>query len=197
MFLVWIGHQVEDLYGSKEYLAYFALTSLLGGVAYTVGRRCHRKRHALAWTVGGGDGRPDPVRLALPDRHRFFFIPIWSGPGAIYALVDIAGLADGHANPAAVAVHLAGAAFAFAVSLLHAASAELDSGPTGTGHDRPPGPAAEDSGAARRAPTGASHRRFRRRGGRGGRSARSRSTNTWKPNSTRFSKRSSSMARRA
>ena len=36
IFLVWIGHQVEDLYGSKEYLAYFALTNFLGGVAYTV-----------------------------------------------------------------------------------------------------------------------------------------------------------------
>src|SRR3954451_2596075 len=35
IFLVWIGHQVEDLYGSKEYLAFFGLTTLLGGVVYT------------------------------------------------------------------------------------------------------------------------------------------------------------------
>src|SRR5687767_426164 len=35
-FLVWVGHQVEDLYGSREYLAYFVVTTLLGGIAYTV-----------------------------------------------------------------------------------------------------------------------------------------------------------------
>src|SRR5262249_13969204 len=35
VFLVWIGHQVEDLYGSKEYLAFFVMTNLIGGVAYT------------------------------------------------------------------------------------------------------------------------------------------------------------------
>src|SRR6476469_6478020 len=35
VFLVWIGHQVEDLYGSKEYLGFFVLANLIGGVAYT------------------------------------------------------------------------------------------------------------------------------------------------------------------
>lgn len=35
VFLIWIGHQVEDLYGTKEYLCFYVFTSLLGGIAYT------------------------------------------------------------------------------------------------------------------------------------------------------------------
>jgi hypothetical protein len=116
VFLVWIGHQVEDLYGWKEYLAYYFVSSLVGGITYTV-------IGAFTPNVGPLLGPSAAVTAVLvlfalhfPTRTISFFwylpIPIWLVV-AIYALTDIAGLTQGHANPAAVAVHLAGAAFAF------------------------------------------------------------------------------------
>jgi membrane associated rhomboid family serine protease len=116
IFLVWIGHQVEDLYGSKEYLAYFAVSNLLGGVAYTVIGAFTNNVTPLVGPSGGVTAVLVLFALHYPTRtmsFRFFIpIPVWLLV-AIYALTDIAGLAQGHANPAAVAVHLAGAAFAF------------------------------------------------------------------------------------
>jgi membrane associated rhomboid family serine protease len=117
VFLVWIGHQVEDLYGSKEYLAFFVLTNLIGGVAYTAIGALTKSDVPLLGPSGGVTAVLVLFALHYPTRtisFRFFFpIPVWLLV-AIYALTDIAGLAQGHANPAAVAVHLAGAAFAFA-----------------------------------------------------------------------------------
>jgi len=117
VFLVWIGHQVEDLYGSKEYLAFFVLTNLIGGVAYTAIGALTQSDFPLIGPSGGVTAVLVLFALHYPTRtmsFRFFIpIPVWLLV-AIYALTDIAGLAQGQANPAAVAVHLAGAAFAFA-----------------------------------------------------------------------------------
>jgi Rhomboid family len=110
-FLAWIGHQVEDLYGSKEYLAFFALTTLMGGVAYTVVAAFATDPPPLLGPSGAVTAVLILFALHYPTR-RFFYFPIWVIV-AFYALLDIAGLAGGHANPAAVAVHLAGAGFAF------------------------------------------------------------------------------------
>ncbi|HKA08736.1 MAG TPA: rhomboid family intramembrane serine protease [Gemmataceae bacterium] len=110
-FLVWIGHQVEDLYGTKEYLAFFALTSFLGGVAYTIVAAFSAEPPVLLGPSGAVTSVLVLFALHYPTR-RFFYFPIWVIV-AFYALVDVAGLTGGHANPAAVAVHLAGAGFAF------------------------------------------------------------------------------------
>lgn len=115
IFLVWIGHQVEDLYGSKEYLAYFVLTTLLGGVAYTVVGAFTKSDTPLLGPSGAVTAILVLFALHYPSRtlHIWFIpVPVWLIV-AVYALVDIAGLANGQQNPAAVAVHLAGAAFAF------------------------------------------------------------------------------------
>src|SRR5262245_11126033 len=115
VFLVWIGHQVEDLYGSKEYLAFFVLTTLLGGIAYTALGALSPKYPALLGASGPVTAILVRFALHYPSRS----ITVWVLPIAVwllvagYALVDIMGVAHGHANPAAVAVHLAGAAFAF------------------------------------------------------------------------------------
>src|SRR5262245_56499104 len=118
IFLIWIGHQIEDIYGWKEYRAYLAVTTILGGIAYT----------AVA-KIAGDD--PPPVLLGpsgavtailvlfalhYPQRtiHFLFFlpIPIWLFVFG-YAFVDVIGLTTRNADPARVAVHLTGAAFAF------------------------------------------------------------------------------------
>lgn len=115
-FLVWIGHQVEDLYGSKEYLAYFTLTNLLGGIAYFAVGALTKGDIPLIGPSGGVTAVLVLFAMHYPTRtiSLFWFlpVPVWLLV-AVYALTDIAGLAQGHMNPAAVAVHLAGAAFAF------------------------------------------------------------------------------------
>lgn len=111
VFLIWIGHQVEDLYGTKEYLCFFIFTSLLGGIAYiTLGAFAEDTPPLI-----GPSGAVTAVLIlfALHYPHwRLFFFPIWIVV-AFHAFVDIAGIASGHANPAKVAVHLSAASFAF------------------------------------------------------------------------------------
>jgi membrane associated rhomboid family serine protease len=123
VFLVWIGHQVEDLYGWKEYLAYYFVSTLVGGVAYLVVGYFIADCPMLIGPSGAVTAVLVLFAMHYPTRSisfRFFIIsfrffipiPVWLLV-AIYALTDIGGLTHGHANPAAVAVHLAGAAFAF------------------------------------------------------------------------------------
>jgi membrane associated rhomboid family serine protease len=111
VFLAWIGHQVEDLYGSKEYLAYFLLTTLFGGIVYTAVSMFTNVNHPLIGPSGAVTSILVLFALHYP-AWRFFYFPIWVIV-VVYAFTDIAGLAGGTANPAAVAVHLTGAAFAF------------------------------------------------------------------------------------
>jgi membrane associated rhomboid family serine protease len=110
-FLIWIGHQVEDLYGTKEYLTYFVFTSLLGGAAYTAIGVFSPGTPPLLGPSGAVTAILILFALHYPT-WRFFFFPIWLVI-AIYALIDVAGMMGQTANPARVAVHLTGAAFAF------------------------------------------------------------------------------------
>ncbi len=111
VFLIWIGHQVEDLYGTKEYLCFYVFTSLLGGIAYTsVGAFAENTPHLI-----GPSGAVTAVLIlfALHYPHwRMLFFPIWIVV-AFHVFVDIAGIASGQASPAKTSVHLAGASFAF------------------------------------------------------------------------------------
>lgn len=112
VFLVWIGHQVEDLYSTREYLGYFAFTSLLGGVIYTgIGAFAGKEVIPLIGPSGAVTGVLILFALHYPS-WRIFVFPIWLII-AVYAFVDIAGTLRGVANPALVAVHLGCAAFAF------------------------------------------------------------------------------------
>lgn len=112
-FLIWIGHQVEDLYGTREYLAYFASTSLLGGIVYTaVGAVMNKDALPLMGPSGGVTSVLILFALHYPS-WRIFWFPIWLVI-AFYAFVDVAALAGGPPTFARVAVHLTGAAFALA-----------------------------------------------------------------------------------
>jgi membrane associated rhomboid family serine protease len=111
VFLIWIGHQIEDLYGTKEFLGFFLLTTLIGGVAYTIVGAFAAETAMLRGPSGAVTALLILFALHYPS-HRFYFFPIWLVV-AIYAFLDVGGMATGARNPAAVAVHLAGAAFAF------------------------------------------------------------------------------------
>jgi membrane associated rhomboid family serine protease len=115
LFLWWFGHELEEMYGRWEFLAFYLLSALLGGIAYT-----------LAWKGGIGPGAPCvgasgavtavmvlfafhyPTRIIL-----LFFVlpvPIWVLV-AFQVLQDSFGFLSGNDSGVAVTVHLAGAGF--------------------------------------------------------------------------------------
>jgi membrane associated rhomboid family serine protease len=116
LFLWWFGTDVEAHYGPREFLAFYLLAALLGGIAFQLG-----------WMAGmngplciGASGAVTAVlvlcAIHYPGRliYLWFFIPvpIWVFVG-IQIAQDLFGFLSGNVGRTAVSVHLAGAAFAF------------------------------------------------------------------------------------
>jgi membrane associated rhomboid family serine protease len=122
LFLWWFGHEMEDLYGWKEFLGFYLLSAVLGNVAY------------LLWSLGEPIAHPAPgasgavtavmVLFALHYPMRtmyiwFFPLPIW-----IFVLFQVAQdtfglLGSQGTGGVAVACHLGGAAFGFLYYKMH------------------------------------------------------------------------------
>jgi membrane associated rhomboid family serine protease len=118
LFLWWFGSDVEDLYGPREFLAFYLTAAFVGGLAFFVS--------ALVWMPGDKPavclGASGAVNAALvlcaihyPRRiiYLFFFLPV---PIWLFIAVVLAGDAFVFLHRAesgtAVAAHLAGALFA-------------------------------------------------------------------------------------
>jgi membrane associated rhomboid family serine protease len=115
VFLWWFGHELEQMYGRWEFLAFYLLSAVLGGIAYT-----------LAWKAGIGPGAPclgaSGAVTAVMVLYAFHFpsriillffvlpVPIWVLV-AVQVLQDSFGFLSGADSGVAVTVHLAGAAF--------------------------------------------------------------------------------------
>ncbi len=115
VFLVWIGHGVEDLYGWKEYLGFFVLTTILGGAVYVGIAAITADTPILLGPSGAVTAILVLFALHFPGRSISLFfvsVPVWLLVG-VYALTDVAGVLHRGVNPAAVSVHIAGAGFAF------------------------------------------------------------------------------------
>jgi membrane associated rhomboid family serine protease len=119
LFLWWFGSDLESLYGSREFLAFYLCSALFGGIAFEV------------WALAKGGGQTSLclgasgavtallVLCACHFPHRmiyvflFFPVPIW-----LFAIFNVAQDAFYFIGPykthVAVVVHLAGALFAFA-----------------------------------------------------------------------------------
>jgi membrane associated rhomboid family serine protease len=118
LFLWWFGSDVEDIYGPREFLAFYLLSAFLGGVVFE-----------LAWLTGvtpfatkclGASGAVTAVMvlcaLHYPTRVilLFFFIPVPIWLFVVFQVAqDLFGLLGGHEG-VAFTVHLAGAGFAYA-----------------------------------------------------------------------------------
>lgn len=116
LFLWWFGREMEEMYGSAEFLAFYLVSAILGGLAF------------FGWAVSqgvlstcvGASGAVTAVLVLFAlhyPRHRillWFFIPI-----PIWLLVvvqvgmDAFVFVGGIRTTTAVTVHLAGAAFGF------------------------------------------------------------------------------------
>ncbi len=115
LFLWWFGHELEDLYGRWEFLAFYLVSAVVGGAVF-----------ALAWKVGlgppyclGASGAVTAVMVVFafhyPTRIILLFfvlpVPIWLL--VVFQVVqDSFGfLSGGNGQNIAFAVHLGGAAF--------------------------------------------------------------------------------------
>ena len=127
LFLWWFGPDLEDMYGPREFLAFYLLSALVGGAAFVLAYQANLPgRYCLG---ASGAVMAVLVLCACHYPHRtilLFFIlpiPIWFFilfllvPDAYHFLSSLPHRHDPNFDEGtrtAVTVHLAGAAFAFA-----------------------------------------------------------------------------------
>ncbi|GIW78737.1 MAG: hypothetical protein KatS3mg105_0544 [Gemmatales bacterium] len=117
LFLFWFGPDMEEWYGSREFLLFYLTAAFLGGIGYVAWELVTGSYHAAL----GASGAVTAVMVlcALHYPHRkillFFVFPmsIW-----VFVIFQVARdlfelLGAGPASGTAVACHLAGAAFGY------------------------------------------------------------------------------------
>jgi membrane associated rhomboid family serine protease len=117
LFLWWFGSDMEDLYGSWEFLTFYLVSAFLGGVAYVLVQVAGLSPPGPCL---GASGAVTAVLVlcALHYPHRtillFFLLPVPLWLLVVFQVAqDAFGFLSGHTGGTAVSVHLAGAAFAF------------------------------------------------------------------------------------
>jgi membrane associated rhomboid family serine protease len=116
LFLWWFGRDMEGIYGPKEFLAFYLVSALLGGIAFT-GWEWYRGEGAPCL---GASGAVTAVlvlyALHYPTNQIYIWfvlpIPIWLFV-AFQVAQDLFLFVGQHRTRTAVTVHLAGAAFGF------------------------------------------------------------------------------------
>lgn len=111
LFLLWIGRHVEDIYGWREFLAYYLLAGILAGLVFVGVAALTNVDGVLLGPSGSVTAVLFLFALHYPKRTVFNLIPIWFVI-AFYVLNDALGLVGGQLHPAAFAAHAAGAGFA-------------------------------------------------------------------------------------
>jgi membrane associated rhomboid family serine protease len=123
LFLWWFGSDVEDLYGPREFLAFYLTAALAGGVAFVIANQAGLTTASQAL---GASGAVTAVLLLCamhyPTRviYVWFFLPI---PIWLFVLFQVAQdtfvLVGQFNTGVGVSAHLGGAAFGFAYYKLH------------------------------------------------------------------------------
>ncbi len=120
LFLWWFGSDVEDLYGPREFLAFYLVSAALGGVAFVLTNLTPPLPGDPVPVCFGASGAVTTVlvlcALHYPTRIILLFfilpVPIWLFVIFMVAQ-DMFGFLGGTAGNIAVQVHLAGALFGF------------------------------------------------------------------------------------
>jgi membrane associated rhomboid family serine protease len=114
LFLVWFGRSVEEMYGWKEFLAYYFLASLLAGLGFVLVVAAGQKDGVLTGPAGSITAVLFLYALHFPRRTILLFFvlpcPVWLVV-AFYVFTDVAGFLDGRLHPAAFAAHAVAAGF--------------------------------------------------------------------------------------
>jgi membrane associated rhomboid family serine protease len=122
LFLWWFGNDLEEVYGSREFLAFYLVSAVVGGLAYTAqGWIGHVYWHNPYGRCLGASGAVMAVMILcachFPGKTVLVFfilpMPIWL-MAVIWVALDAFRLLGNRAGEIAVTVHLGGAAFGFA-----------------------------------------------------------------------------------
>ena len=116
LFLWWFGHELEELYGRWEFLAFYLVSALAGGVAFTLAWRA--RLPGMGEYCLGASGAVTAIMVLFafhyPRRIILLFfvlpVPIWALV-AFQVIQDSFGFLTGNTGQTAVSVHLAGAGF--------------------------------------------------------------------------------------
>jgi membrane associated rhomboid family serine protease len=116
LFLWWFGADVEDLYGPREFLAFYLCSALAGGLLFQAAQMAQDQPGFCLGASGAVTAVMVLCALHYPNRIilLFFFLPL---PIWVFVIFQVAQDAfaffGGHNTGVAVAVHLGGAVFAF------------------------------------------------------------------------------------
>lgn len=115
--LYWLGREVEQIYGSREFLAFYLVAALFGSVGYMVNAAVTQTSHPALGASGAVTAVMVLFAMHYPYRTflLFFVIPV---PAyicvALFVLFDTFGLFGGRPGVSiGFAAHLGGAAFGF------------------------------------------------------------------------------------
>lgn len=116
LFLWWFGSRVEEIYGPREFLAFYLTAAVLGALAY-IGWQVVDGSNAVAIGASGAVLAATVVFACHYPHHKIllFFIlpvPIWA-MAVLLVAQDAFGLLGGSRAQTAFACHLGGAAFGF------------------------------------------------------------------------------------
>jgi membrane associated rhomboid family serine protease len=116
LFLWWFGSDVEAIYGTKEFLAFYLVSALLGGIAYEVWAITENPLIPCLGASGAVTAVMVVCACHFPRKIILLFfllpVPIWIFV-AFQVGRDVFAFLNHVENGTAVTVHLAGAAFGF------------------------------------------------------------------------------------
>lgn len=117
LFLWWFGSDVEDLYGPREFLAFYLVSAFLGGVAFTLVYLYQPMQQFCLGASGAVTAVLVLCAMHYPSRVIYVWyilpVPIWLFVVFQVAQDSFTFLTGLENSTTAVSVHLAGAAFAF------------------------------------------------------------------------------------
>jgi membrane associated rhomboid family serine protease len=125
LFLWWAGSEVEDIYGPREFLAFYLVAAVVSSLAFVLWQVVAVPRGDWRPMIGASGAVTAVLVLFamhFPTRvvYLFFFFPV---PVIVLVVLnvlqDTLGLLGGNREPVAFACHLGGAAFGFAYYKLH------------------------------------------------------------------------------
>ena len=116
LFLWWFGSDIEDMYGPREFLAFYLVSAVLGGVAFTAAYLLGSASNLCLGASGAVTAVLVLYAFHYPRRVIYLFmllpVPIWLFVAGLVAY-DAYTLLSRQESLVAVTVHLGGAAFAF------------------------------------------------------------------------------------
>jgi membrane associated rhomboid family serine protease len=115
LFLWWMGAHVEDIYGGKEFLAFYLCAAFLAGLGYMGIQLLEGKSNSALGASGAVTAVMVLFATHYPNRIFYLFVipvPVWAFV-LFNILKDVFGLLGGTPEPIAYSAHLTGAAFGF------------------------------------------------------------------------------------